>query len=201
MWAGVFLRRHADQRLEVLEALKVGAEYIRGAKLERYHGGTDARGCGTGGWHGAINRLSQQQRGADWPKMMYTALKIADEVPRMILLFEHERLGHLSAPHKTCAHDPAPATPMPDNHLRCMLGRSCRSCPFLMAIDAGDMTAEARDEAKAWTCATHVLLDSPPDLFLEQILWDDRDDAHDRRVARHAMAEYDAGCPPTEMPP
>jgi hypothetical protein len=53
----------------------------------------------------------------------------------MILLFEHERRG-LATSFKMCAHDPAPTTPLPDNHLRCHLGVECRKCEFLEAIES-----------------------------------------------------------------
>jgi hypothetical protein len=108
---------------------------------------------------------------------------ISDEVPRMILLFEYERTGRLGNSYKMCRHDPRPATPLPDNHLYCALGKQCRKCPFLARIDSSErMTPEAKDEAKAWTCATHVLLESKTDSYMETILRDKSDDAFEHRL-------------------
>jgi hypothetical protein len=44
------------------------------------------------------------------------------------------------------------------------------------------MTLEAKDEAKAWTCATHFLLESKPDVWFESILRDKGDDAFDDQL-------------------
>lgn len=185
--AGVNLRRYARQRGTVVEKLKEGAEYLRGYKIGPLNnGGTDRFGTGSGPWHAAINAFSDAQRQSvkPWPRMMYTALLVASEVPRMILLFEIERKGQLRSSFKMCGHDPRPATPLPDNHLRCALGRPCRDCPFLQALDASpDMTPEAKDEAKAWTCATHILLNNAEDTYFEQFIRDKCDDAFDDRLA------------------
>jgi hypothetical protein len=184
--AGVYLRRYAHDRFTVLEALKEGAEFMRGYQLTRVGFGTDRRGCGDHEWHVAINRYSDQIRAAGgnwWPRMMYTAKMVSDEVPRMILLFMRERTG-LPTQFKACAHDPRPSTPLPDNHLRCALGQACRACPHLAAIEASaTMTNEAKDEAKAWTCATHILLESNGDDFFESFLHDKSDAAYDARLA------------------
>lgn len=192
--AAVNLRRYAHDRGTVLEALKEGREYMRGFKLERCHMDTDHRGCGTDGWHGAINRFSDvcRKAGKLWPKMMYTAKMVSDEVPRMILLFENERRG-LPDSYKMCGHDPAPATPLPDNHLRCALGKQCRECEYLGAIEQDEhMTNEAKDEAKAWTCATHILLEASEENHrFEQFLYDKSDDAfHDRLLRSFADEHY-----------
>ena len=190
MWAGVLLRRHAHARLEVLQELKKGREYMRGFKLERADDlSTDRRGCGTNDWHGALNGKVIKDHAPHW---MYTAKMISDEVPRMILLFEYERTGKLASSYKGCGHDPRPATPLPDNHLRCVLGKQCRKCPFLARIDANErMTPEAKDEAKAWTCATHVLLESKPDDYLEQVLREKSDDAFEKRLVQSFGSELD----------
>ena len=186
--AAVNLRRYADDRFTVLKALEEGREYIRGYKFTRPDDfSTDRRGCGTREWHGALNG---QGIGNQAPHWMYTAKMVADEVPRMILLFEHERRG-LATHYKACAHDPRPATPLPDNHLRCELGKECRKCPFLARIEAqAGMTNEAKDEAKAWTCATHILLESKPERYFEQFLRDKGDDAFDDRLAASFAAEH-----------
>lgn len=181
MDAAVNLRRYAHDRGTVIAALKWGREYMRGFKLERVDDmSTDRRGCGTGQWHSALNGKEGKDQAPHW---MYTAKMISDEVPRMILLFEQERRGWLGTNYKMCGHEAGPGTPLPDNHLRCELGVECRKCPFLARIDANEkMTPEAQDEAKAWTCATHVLLSREPDAYMEQILRDKGDDAFDRRM-------------------
>lgn len=186
LMAGVNLRRYAHDRGTMLEQLKEGAEYIRGMRLERANRGTDQRGCGDHAWHVACNAESDRLRkeGGEWPRMMYSAMKISDEVPRMVLLFQYERERGMPTSYKMCGHDPRPAKPLPDNHLRCALGKECRKCPHLAAIDSSEkMTPEAKDEAKAWTCATHFLLESPPDVYFEGILRDKSDDAFDERMA------------------
>lgn len=196
--AGVNLRRYAHDRGTVLEALKQGQQYMRGTKLERCGMGTDHRGCGTNAWHSAINRFADSDTfkrpdhggsSKPWPRMMYLAKMVSDEVPRMILLFERERIG-LATHYKMCGLDPSPATPLPDNHLRCALETECRKCPYLAAIEsAPDMSNEAKDEAKAWTCATHILQQSSEDSYLEQFLRDKGDDAFDDQLASSFGAE------------
>lgn len=202
MWAGVHLRRYARDRGNMLEQLKEGAQYIRGMRLERANRGTDQRGCGDHEWHVAINAYAASDafpkpadgRSKDWPRMMYAAKAISDEVPRMVLLFERERTTGMPSTYKMCAHDPRPATPLPDNHLACALGQECRKCQHLAAIDRSErMTPEAKDEAKAWTCATHFLLESKPDVFFEGILHDKSDAAFDARLAASFAQEYDDG--------
>ena len=44
------------------------------------------------------------------------------------------------------------------------------------------MTNEAKDEAKAWTCATHILLESKTDRYFEQFLRDKTGDAFDAQM-------------------
>lgn len=196
MWAGVNLRRYAHDRGVMLEELQEGQEYMRGMKLQRANRGTDQRGCGDGAWHGAINQFSDAQRkaGKEWPRMMYTAKMVSDEVPRMVLLFERERTVGMPDSFKMCGHDPRPAKRLPDNHLRCALGKQCRKCEYLQAIDASTtMTPESKDEAKAWTCATHFLQEFPADGHAETILRDKSDDAFDARLAQSFAAEYDDG--------
>jgi len=187
--AGVNLRRFADQRFAVAEELKKGAEYIRGFKLARADNmSTDRRGCGTHEWHVAVNHYSHAEckAGRAWPGWMYRAMMASDEVPRMILLFENERRNGLAESYKMCGHDPNPATPLPDNHLRCALGQECRKCPHLAAIESHErMTPEAKDEAKAWTCATHILLESKIDTYIEQFIRDKSDDAFDAQLWQH----------------
>lgn len=178
--AAVYLRRYADDRFTVLKALEEGREYIRGYKFTRPDDmSTDRRGCGTSNWHGALNGEGIGNQAPHW---MYTAKMVADEVPRMILLFEQERRG-LPAAYKMCGHDPRPATPLPDNHLTCALGKQCRKCPFLARIEERTtMTNEAKDEAKAWTCATHILLESKPERYFEGFLHDKSEAVFNERL-------------------
>lgn len=135
---------------------------------------------------GAINGESDRRReqGQEFPRVLYDAKKISDEVPRMILLFELERTTGLPQSFKMCGHDPRPAKQLKDNHLRCALGKECRKCEYLDAIDRSkEMTPEAKDEAKAWTCATHFLLESKPGVYFETILREKSDDEFDARMA------------------
>ncbi len=189
--AGVHLRRYASQRLAVAEELKKGGEFIRGYKLTREGMGTDHRGCGSHEWHVAINAFTSAQ-GFDKARFMYLAKTVADEVPRMILLFESERQGKLPESFKMCGHDPRAPDPLPDNHLRCHLGVECRKCPYLLTIDSADMTPEAKDEAKAWTCATHILVESKPGDYIEGFVDDKSAAAFDASLARSWAAEHDA---------
>lgn len=201
--AGVYLRRHASGRSEVLAALKEGKEFIRGYKFTRPDNfTTDRRGCGTNAWHGAINQFAEAERARtgthdDWPRMMYEAKQLADEVPRMILKFEQERRGMPQA-FKMCGHDPRPATKLVDNHLKCVLGKECRKCPYLLAIEASaEMTDEAKDEAKAWTCATHILRETPKDSYLEEFIFDKGDIAAHQQMGA-SLASMEAPEPPLE---
>jgi hypothetical protein len=191
--AGVYLRRHASDRQRVVEECKVGRQFLRGYKLTRVDFGTDRKGSGDKEWHGAINAFSNDEKhfprptdggSKDWPRMMYTAKKISDEVPRAIMLFEMERKGQLRGAVKMCGHDPRPATALPDNHLRCHLGVECRKCKYLDAIEnaPAGMSPEAKDEAKAWTCATHILQTGGEDLFLEEMIYDKSSAALDQRM-------------------
>lgn len=192
MMAGVHLRRYASDRGNMLEQLKEGAQYMRGMRLERANRGTDQRGCGDHAWHVACNAESDRLRkeSGESPRVMYSAMKISDEVPRMVLLFQYERERGMPTHFKMCGHDPRPAKPLPDNHLRCALGKECRECEYLAAIDRAEkMTPEAKDEAKAWMCATHFLLESKPDVWFEGILRDKGDDAFDARLAESFGAE------------
>lgn len=187
--AAVNLRRYAHDRGTVLEALKEGREYMRGYKFTRADDlSTDRRGCGTNQWHDALNGKGINDQAPHW---MYTAKMTSDEVPRMILLFENERRG-LSTSFKACDHDPRPATPLPDNHLRCALGKECRKCPFLARIEAQEgMTNEAKDEAKAWTCATHILLESKLSTYMEGMMHDKSHVAYEHQLIQSWALEHE----------
>jgi len=109
-------------------------------------------------WHVAINRHVWPKDGPvrdhESVKWMYEAKEMSAEVPRLTLLHKMERCGELPKIHRHCSR--SEAEPVPDNHLTCCLGVKCRECPELLALDAMEAPAEVIDEAKAWTCATHI---------------------------------------------
>lgn len=187
--AGINLRRYARDKERQQEAQKPGSVYMRGYKLTRVDHSTDHAGCGDSAWHSAIGKFNDERRnaGLPWSRIMYAAKQLSDEVPRMILLFEYERKG-LADSFKMCAHDPAPATPLPDNHLTCHLGVECRKCPYLAAIESATMPNEAKDEAKAWTCATHILTERADD-YIEEYIYDKSSAIMNERMARAAGGE------------
>lgn len=109
-------------------------------------------------WHTAINRYQDTRRadGKDWERWMYEAKKMADEVPRMVILFKQEREGAMPQTHKQCSRQEA--VPVKDNHLSCCLGTKARECPHLMALEKVERcTPDDIDTAKAWTCAAHIV--------------------------------------------
>ena len=130
-------------------------------------------------WHCAINALNvpheAKPEGFDPAKdgkhFMYEAKHLAQEVPRMALLFAMERRKKLAKHHRQCSHDHV-GEDVPDNHLSCCLGVECRTCPFLATIDTVQtrrdysvkpsvdvpITDEERDVMKAWTCAAHIAM-------------------------------------------
>lgn len=104
-------------------------------------------------WHVAINRYNTNGKFERW---MYEAKSAADEVPRLQILFANERERTLPSTHQQCSH--SPGKPIADNHLTCCLGVKCRECPHLMALEAIETGNPAEiDQAKAWTCATHII--------------------------------------------
>lgn len=110
-------------------------------------------------WHVAINRhvwpADGPQRDHAAVRWMYEAKAAASEVPRLTLLHKMERCGELAKVHRQCSQSEGEA--VPENHLTCCLGVKCRECPELLALDAMEATPEAIDEAKAWTCAAHII--------------------------------------------
>lgn len=106
-------------------------------------------------WHEQVNRHAHGFRGDDWPRFMYEAMHLFDEVPRLTLLHGRERRGELARTTRHCSFSPTEA--VPDNHLSCCLGVKCRECPHLLALDKAVLTPEQIDEAKAWTCAAHIV--------------------------------------------
>lgn len=100
-------------------------------------------------WHVMINQFNERK---PW---MYDAMTIADEIPRMTMLFKMERLGELPNVHQQCSHsDPEP---IKDNHLTCCLGKKCKECPYILALESASISREVVDEMKAWTCAVHII--------------------------------------------
>jgi hypothetical protein len=113
-------------------------------------------------WHVAVNRCSDEWRkaGKEWVEMrfMYEAKKMADEVPRMVMLFRQEREGALPQTHQQCSMQ-APV-PVDDNRLTCCKGVKTRECPHLLALEKIERCTPAEvDAAKAWTCAAHIVSD------------------------------------------
>ena len=111
-------------------------------------------------WHVAVNRHGDEWRkaGNDWGAMrfMYEAMHMADEVPRMVMLFRQEREKALPQTHQQCSMQ-APV-PVKDNHLSCCLGVKARECPHLLALEKVERcTPDDVDTAKAWTCAAHIV--------------------------------------------
>lgn len=105
-------------------------------------------------WHRAINTHCDTVAG-ERPRFMYEAKRMWAEVPMMIRLHREERLGQLPKIHQQCSH--SPIEKIEANHLVCCLGKRCRECPHLVALEKADMPPEAIDEAKAWTCAAHIV--------------------------------------------
>ena len=111
-------------------------------------------------WHAAVNRHSDEWKKAsnDWDatRFMYEAIHVADEVPRMVMLFRQEREKTLPQTHQQCSMQ-APV-PVKDNHLSCCLGVKARECPHLLALEKLERcTLDDVDTAKAWTCAAHIV--------------------------------------------
>ncbi len=52
------------------------------------------------------------------------------------------------------------------------------------------MTNEAKDEAKAWTCATHILTECENPQYIEGFLYDKSDIAFNDRMLR-SLADAD----------
>jgi hypothetical protein len=106
-------------------------------------------------WHVAVNRFHNAAgKRLEHRKWMYEAKDMMQEVPRLALLFKMERTDALGSIHQQCSH--SEPQPVPANHLTCCLGVKCRECPELKGLDAMEAPPEAIDEAKAWTCATHI---------------------------------------------
>ena len=103
-------------------------------------------------WHVALNRFNTARNFEHW---MYDAKAMANEIPRITFWFMQERTGQLPQVHRQCSH--AEAEPIKENHLSCCLGKICKECPFLLALEKADVTPEQLDVMKAWTCASHII--------------------------------------------
>lgn len=109
-------------------------------------------------WHVSINKYSTAMREQDqeWPRFMYAAKDMADEIPRLAMIFKREREGTLGNIHKQCSM--SPEQEIVDNHLTCAMGEKCASCPILKSLETTERaTPEEIDLIKAWTCAAHIL--------------------------------------------
>lgn len=108
-------------------------------------------------WHVAINKHNHPLEVKDWKdrKWMYDAKQIADEQPRLVILFKMERDGTLPTAHQQCSR--SEPEPVVDNHLTCCLGVKCKECPVLLSLEAMAAAPEEIDVAKSWTCVAHIL--------------------------------------------
>lgn len=111
-------------------------------------------------WHVAVNQHQDEQlkAGKSWgdARFMYDAKTMADEVPRMAMLFRQERENALPQTHQQCSMQ-APV-PVKNNYLTCCKGVKTRECPHLLALETIKRCTPADiDTAKAWTCAAHIV--------------------------------------------
>ena len=107
-------------------------------------------------WHVSINKHVNSPEMHKGNEFMYEAKNMADEVPRMIMLFKDERLGKLAKKHKQCSKQEPEE--IKENHLSCCKGVKCSECPQLLALESIErVEPEDIDTAKAWTCAAHIV--------------------------------------------
>lgn len=104
-------------------------------------------------WHETVNRFHDDKHG-EHRRWMYEAMDMMQEVSRLTRILGMERRGELTKKHKQCSL--SPTEPVADNHLTCCLGVECRKCPELLALDSAELPPEKIDEAKAWTCVSHI---------------------------------------------
>jgi hypothetical protein len=153
-------------------------------------------------WHVAINQHVWPKDGPvkdhDSVKWMYEAKEMHSEVPRLKLLFERERLNLLPKVHRQCSH--SEAVPVHENHLSCCLGVKCRECPELKALESMDASPEFISEAKAWTCAAHIV-SSGGDVAREGYLLTVDDRMYWDNVYRSMARSLDEPSPRVEMTP
>jgi hypothetical protein len=144
-------------------------------------------------WHVAINRYHDGKHGDDRSGFMYEAKTCADEVPRMALLFQMQRLDKLPKIHRQCSL----STPEPiiDQKLTCCLGTECAKCPMLLALDLANLPPDQTDLAKAWTCAAHIISSGGDTMREGYILTTD-----DRMYWDNVYQSLAAGDPDDECP-
>jgi hypothetical protein len=107
-------------------------------------------------WHVSINKYVNSPEMHKSNGFMYEAKTMADEIPRMIILFKNERLGKLPGEHQQCSQQEPEE--IKENHLSCCKGVKCSECPQLLALELIErVTPEDIDTAKAWTCASHIV--------------------------------------------
>lgn len=107
-------------------------------------------------WHCALNQFNCEKDVKDFQHWMYEAKRLWQEIPRLKILFKLEREGNLPKIHKQCSL--SPEIPIPENYLTCCLGIKCLKCPELQALKFIQTdNVEQIDEAKAYTCATHII--------------------------------------------
>lgn len=111
-------------------------------------------------WHVAINKFNDGKHGDNFNHTLYLAKEMADEVPRLALLFKIERTETLPKMHKPCSC--CEARPIAKNELTCCLGVKCAGCPMLHALEKATRSPEEIDIMKAWTCATHIATECGP---------------------------------------
>jgi len=110
-----------------------------------------------GKWHNILNRFHEKSgpQDGEFRSWMYEAKRMADEVPRITLMFQMEREGQLPELHQQCSH--SPTGPIEDNRLICCLGVECRGCPELLSLAEGNLSPGELDLSRAWTCAAHIV--------------------------------------------
>lgn len=104
-------------------------------------------------WHVALNVYNQV--GGDFRHWMYEAKTASSEIDRLKLLFKREREGGLPKVHRQCSF--SEEEKVEDNHLTCCIGTECRQCPHLLALETKGLTGPDLDNAKAWTCVSHIM--------------------------------------------
>lgn len=109
-------------------------------------------------WHVSINEAADvlRDKGEEHPHYMYEAKSMADEVPRLIMLFRAEREKKLPKNHQQCSRQEQKL--IEDNYLTCCLGVKCSECPSLLALEKTVRCEQSDiDTAKAWTCVSHIV--------------------------------------------
>lgn len=106
-------------------------------------------------WHIAINIYNKPFGIGNSKAWMYKAKKIASAIPCMTHYFMQERTNTLPKIHQQCSH--SKPQEVINNHLTCALGKKCKNCQDLLALEKAELSPEKVDEAKAWTCCLHMI--------------------------------------------